>query len=213
MQIHIKIEGEKEYTIKRKEIILLGETYFQITPLMDKRLEIFEIGLNKKATDTTKFIFTSDQEVVTIGRDNKCSIPFLKDKSFSKIQATITFDTNTNMWKIRDGSIHKSSTNGCWIYTYHSFEINDTITFQYGKSKFHLTLIIRSPQKKNNTIEEIPEFNLNKTKSNLTLTYPDGIEAYYAKRPVCEPISNVSGSPKKLKLTYPNGIAEYYSKK
>jgi hypothetical protein len=62
------------------------------------------------------------------------------DKSFSKIQATLIYDSEKKIWKLKDGA-DKPSTNGCWVYATHSFEIVDSSIFQFGNSKFRLTMV------------------------------------------------------------------------
>jgi len=56
----------------------------------------------------------------------------------AKVQATISYDSENKTWKLKDGSIEKPSTNGCWIYAIHSFEIHDNTIFQLGNSRFKI---------------------------------------------------------------------------
>lgn len=67
------------------------------------------------------------------------------DKSFSRIQTTFIYDNNINCWFICDGKVThqgemKPSTNGTWIYAYHSFEISDETIFRIGNSKIKINL-------------------------------------------------------------------------
>ncbi len=141
-QIHIKIDSNTEYVINKKEIVLLSETYFQLTPHSDGRLEIQNLGSSNKDDNSSKTIFDpSEYSSVSIGRDKKCTMPYPNDKSFSKVQTTLKFDSSKNLWKLKDGTADKPSTNGCWIYATHSFEITDLTIFQFGNSKFRITVV------------------------------------------------------------------------
>ena len=81
-------------------------------------------------------------KVITIGRDKKSTMSYPNDKSFSKVHATIYFNTEINEWEIKDGTEEKSSTNGVWVIPKHSLEIYDNMTFKImGCSKFLVTLI------------------------------------------------------------------------
>ncbi len=137
-QIHIKVDPKLEYTISKKEIVLLSENYFQITPAPSGLIEIQNLGAsNVRENDTGKFTYDPDEiKNITIGRDKKCTISYSGDKSFSKVQASISYDSENKNWKLKDGSIEKPSTNGCWIYAIHSFEIHDNTIFQLGNSRF-----------------------------------------------------------------------------
>jgi len=76
-------------------------------------LEIHKLA-NKNSQNSEKYIFENSQETVTIGRDSKCNVFFNGDKAFSKIQTTFSYDKDLKVWKIKDGSIDKQSTNGTW---------------------------------------------------------------------------------------------------
>ena len=98
----------------RKEILSISDYFFQLNPVHDK-LEIHRLA-NKNSPNSEKFTFENSQEIVTIGRDSKCNIYFNGDKAFSKIQTTFIFDKDMKVWKIKDGSEDKSSTNGTWYF-------------------------------------------------------------------------------------------------
>lgn len=59
-------------------------------------------------------IIEKDKTSFTIGRDIKCNLPFVEDKAFSKIHASIFYDYQLYEWKIIDGDMEKNSTNGIW---------------------------------------------------------------------------------------------------
>ena len=84
-----------------------------MTPYND-RLEINKLT-NSELETAEKFVFYSvNQSTITIGRDSKCDISFIGDKSFSRIQTTIFFDKDLNIWRIKDGTNNNPSTNGTW---------------------------------------------------------------------------------------------------
>ncbi len=139
-QIHIKVDPKADFIIYKKEIFLLSESYFQITPIQSGLIEIQNLGGNIKENDSGKYTYDpEDTRSITIGRDKKCTMAFSWDKSFSKIQTTISYDYENKVWKLRDGNGDKPSTNGCWVYAIHSFEIQDNTVFQLGNSRFRLT--------------------------------------------------------------------------
>jgi hypothetical protein len=49
-----------------------------------------------------------------MGRDSKCNINFPGDKSFSKTQLSIKYDSLSKSWILKDGIDNKPSTNGTW---------------------------------------------------------------------------------------------------
>jgi len=101
--------------LTRKEILSISDYFFQLNPLSEK-LEIHRLA-NKHLPVSEKYVFDSSQEIVTIGRDSKCNIYFNGDKAFSKIQTTFVYDKDLKVWKIKDGTEDKTSTNGTWYYS------------------------------------------------------------------------------------------------
>ena len=83
-----------------------------MTPHKD-RLEINKLA-NKNSLISEKYIFYNTEEIVTIGRDNKCNIFFIGDKAFSRIQTTFMYDKDLKVWRIKDGTMEIPSTNGTW---------------------------------------------------------------------------------------------------
>jgi len=152
--VTFKLCENYELPLHKKEIITISDYYFHINPLSDYRLEIQNLGSNKELskdpkdkshTNTTtypvKFIFElSEFNIVTIGRDPKCSIAFPGDQAFSKIHTTFLYDNFAKCWKMKDGSVDKSSTNGTWVYATHSYEIRDNFCMKIGDSKLRLIM-------------------------------------------------------------------------
>jgi hypothetical protein len=139
--VHIKIDSINDLYLAKKEIVLLSETYFQMTPHSDGKIEIQNLGFSNKDSESTKFTFDyTETKIITIGRDSKCTMPYPSDKSFSKVQASLSFDSDKRQWKLKDGNVDKPSTNGCWIYATHSYEVLDNTIFQFGSSRFKISL-------------------------------------------------------------------------
>ncbi len=100
------------YTLKKSEIIYIGDCTFVFKP-RDDHIEITKLeSRNSQGTIENKFLTTDGP--ITIGRDKNCTINFPNSKSFSKVHVTTFYDFDEKTWKIHDGSQGKESTNGTW---------------------------------------------------------------------------------------------------
>jgi hypothetical protein len=148
--ILIKLNQHCELPLVKKEIIAMGDHYFHVNPTSECRLEIQNLGSSKELSNSNnnnsphshnKYIFeVNEYKTVTIGRDPKCTISFVGDKAFSKCQITFTYDSANKVWKVRDGSDEKESTNGTWIFATHSYEIQNNFVFRVGRSRVKITM-------------------------------------------------------------------------
>ena len=155
--LFIKLKHDNKYIIKQKELISLGDTIFQITPIHNNFLEIIHLEKKKYNTNNNKQIFEGKKnKIVTLGRSKVCDFSFPKDKSFSRIQTTIQFDDDNKNWNIVDGSENKCSTNGTWIFGTHSFLIKDEIMTEILNSKIIIREIHNDDSDK---IKELKEKN------------------------------------------------------
>jgi hypothetical protein len=141
--LFIKLTGKFSLPIKQKEIISVGNVIFQVTPIENNKIEIINISrkdsLNE--SDGNKKIFDCNiTKDITIGRDKNCDFSFAKDKSFSRIQTSFSYDQNNKYWVISDGSKVKSSTNGTWVFGTHSFEIMDEMLVEILTSKIKFSV-------------------------------------------------------------------------
>ncbi len=114
-----------------------------MTPLQEGGLEIQNLGTsNKESEGPIRYSFDKHEyKTVTVGRDSKCSISYPNDKSFSKVQATFIQDSENKIWKLKDGTSDKTSTNGSWVYATHSYEVVDKTVFQFGNSRMRISVI------------------------------------------------------------------------
>ena len=136
----IKLTGKFSLPIKQKEIISAGNVIFQVTPVENNQIEITNIS-RKEDSIEHKQIFECDiNRDITIGRDKNCDFSFVKDKSFSRIQTSFSFDKKNKYWVISDGSKVKSSTNGTWVFGIHSFEIMDEMLVEILTSKIKFSI-------------------------------------------------------------------------
>lgn len=124
--------------IKQKEIITIGEVIFQITPIENNAIEIYNIS-KEISSDSRQIFLPSENKIVTIGRGTKCNFVFNKDKSFSRIHTTFKYDDNNQEWSINDGTEGKPSTNGTWVFCTHSFPIVDGMECQILSSLVKFT--------------------------------------------------------------------------
>jgi hypothetical protein len=65
-----------------------------------------------------KYIFSSFDSPIKIGRDKSCEINFINNKTISRFQTTIQYNQsnkeNEKGWFVMDGTHSKNSTNGTW---------------------------------------------------------------------------------------------------
>lgn len=143
------VKIKKTFPIKKSEMFMIGDLFFVFKINIsnsNKILSITKLSC-KRSPEEEKKQFQSEKfmevgKVVTIGRDKKSTMAYPNDKSFSKVHATIYFNTEINEWEIKDGTAEKSSTNGVWVIPKHSLEVYDNMTFKImGYSKFMVTLI------------------------------------------------------------------------
>ena len=142
--LYVKLDNTYSLPLKQKEIISAGNSIFEVTPIENNKIEV----VNLSQSESKKVFDPNNNKEVTIGRDKKCILSFPGNKSFSRCQATISFDENKKEWNIIDGSKTKSSTNGTWIFGTHSFPIVDQLIIEILTSK-----IIFTARKQNKNIE------------------------------------------------------------
>ena len=142
--LFVKLSGNYSLNITQKEIISAGNVIFQVSPMENKTLEIGNLS-RKDNNELQKQTFDPQKvKEVTIGRDSKCNFAFPKDKSFSRVHTTFTWDDSEQVWKIIDGSKSKSSTNGTWVFGTHSFQIQDQMVVEILTSKVRFSVMQNS---------------------------------------------------------------------
>lgn len=140
--LFVKLTGDNTLIIKKKEILLIGNAIIQITPLPPNCIEIYILTNinNEQSNIVTKRIFDKDNITeITIGRDSQCTYAFANDKSFSRLNTRIVYESDN--WIIKDGGDERPSKNGTWVFGLHSFPIKDGMTAEVLNSRlrFHIT--------------------------------------------------------------------------
>ena len=151
--LFIKLNNEKKYILKRKELISAGNIIFQIIPKDNNCLEIINLT-HRKHSNNRRIFDGFNQKKITIGRHKDCDFFFPKDKSFSRYQTTFEFDEEKKEWSVLDGKDNKGSTNGTWIFGIHSFLINNEMIVEILNSKIHIKIKDIKYNKNNKDIED-----------------------------------------------------------
>ncbi len=155
--LFIKLNNEKKFILKQKELLSAGDEIFQINPIENNFLEIIHLERKKNRNNNdNKLIFEGTKnKIVTLGRSKNCDFSFPKDKSFSRFQTSFEFDDDKKEWYIIDGKGSKSSTNGTWIFGTHSFLIENEMIVEVLNSTIKIKEIKNEKNNENdkNNIE------------------------------------------------------------
>ena len=146
----IKLNVDYELVLKRREILSIGTSIFQFTPLDGDNLEINILAMQNmshtinsnnsdESIEPKRFFSGYNTPQITIGRNEECTYCFKNDKSYSRVQTTIRYEDEH--WVIRDGSKEKPSTNGTWVFGLHSFVIKDEMVVEVLNAKLRFVLI------------------------------------------------------------------------
>lgn len=121
------------FSLMSKNIVSLGDIHVSLEVDPNKCLKIDVVG-NK---DEIIKIFSKDFEgPIRIGRCKKNEI-FLNNSALSRIQTSIKFHSESQLWIIEDGLDGRKSTNGTWIYLDFDWEIaQDVSYFRLNKNFF-----------------------------------------------------------------------------
>ena len=166
--LFVRLKNENKLVLKQKELISVGDTIFQITPLANNHLEIIHLSKRKTLNNLNKQTFNGEKKkIITLGRSKDCDFSFPRDKSFSRFQTSFEFNEENKLWTIIDGKGNKSSTNGTWVFGTHSFLIKNEMIVEILNSKIKITEI------KNDDIKESHENNVNDKKDNLKINEKD----------------------------------------
>jgi len=131
----VLVRIDNQFSLRKKQIIKIDYFFFHLFPFED-RIEINKMDTRDKINPLKeKFIFNISDSPVTIGRNKDCKIPFLGDKSFSRIHCSIVYDLLSKQWLVKDG-YDKPSTNGIWLYAKNSYEIQNGTSFRIQNSIF-----------------------------------------------------------------------------
>jgi hypothetical protein len=135
-ELNIFIKIENIFPINKKYKFSLGDAHFSVEP---KQGGALELEMNTENGEILSYLFGIAKEFVTIGRSKECDI-ILKSLAFSRIQTTIYYNEEENMWYVQDGFNEKKSMNGTWLYINFPFEINNDIQLRIGNNLLELSI-------------------------------------------------------------------------
>ena len=85
--------------------------------------------------NNTHTFFSKDTKEIKIGRDKSCNIVLNFDKTYSKVQCYLEYDTDILQWKLIVGSSKGPSRNGTWVYALKSVEISDGAQIRINQNR------------------------------------------------------------------------------
>lgn len=96
---------------------------------------------NKHCEESKNFFFyIKDTKKIIIGRDKRADVKLDYDKSFSKIQATLTYDEKIRKWVFKDGGDKGASRNGSWLFAAHGYELKDDLIIRVSNKKLLINI-------------------------------------------------------------------------
>ena len=108
--------------MKDNLLINMGESYIvtNLVPVEDAgpndvmqlKLRVFSVT---KADIPDLYCCQHKEQLMIVGRSPNCDIR-IDDELLSKMQATVSYSPQLQMWTICDGYQGKNSTNGTWLY-------------------------------------------------------------------------------------------------
>lgn len=137
--LRIKIYDKKSIYFHQAEALRLSDSSYIQIETDETKLRATLVRTNMTEPQVRQF--TIEESPITIGRSSKCSIPFINNSSFSRIQCTITYDEAEKEWKLIDGCEEKNSTNGTWVVANHSFEIENELIFKVLDSTIKISVV------------------------------------------------------------------------
>lgn len=101
-------------------------------------VKIYYLAGDKPSKAEVRSYQFSEEELVTIGRSSKSTIPCVSN-DISKLHLTIRFDKSKDTWTIQDGTPIKCSANGTWIVVNEGHILEEgTTSFKFGKQSFDI---------------------------------------------------------------------------
>ena len=129
-ELNIFIKLEKRLPIEHNYTFSLGEVHFSVEP---KSGGAIELEMNMENGESESYLFGMTKEIVKIGRCKKCDI-ILKSLAYSRVQTTLYYNKEENIWYIQDGFDEKKSMNGTWLYINVPWEISIDTQVRVGQS-------------------------------------------------------------------------------
>lgn len=135
LMMFIKIE--KQFICDKNLIVSLGNDYFSVEP--DLKTGSIKLCISTEDGNKT-YMFNKEKKKILIGRGKKCDI-ILHEKSYSRVQSSLVFNTELNKWELYDGEDNKYSTNGTWIYLNWFICIYDNLKLRIGPSLICIKIV------------------------------------------------------------------------
>ena len=135
-ELNIFAKIEQIFPINQKYKFSLGDAHFSLEP---KQGGALELEMNNENGEVESYLFGIAKEIVTIGRSKECDI-ILKGLAYSRIQTTIYYKEEENLWYIQDGFNEKKSMNGTWLFINFPFEISYDIKLRVGNNLLELNV-------------------------------------------------------------------------
>jgi hypothetical protein len=118
---------------------MLNDCLFQIKP-KQSIIEIIQLP-NNHSENKIMYSFDSKQtQTISIGRDKSCNIKLDWDKSYSKFQTMIIWDSSMEKWKIIDGGVKGLSRNGSWLIASKSQELKHGTIIMVVNTKIEVSI-------------------------------------------------------------------------
>lgn len=133
-----KINGKNNtYFLETQEYLILHGTIIELITV-DQGFLVGKIIADKNNANQLmkpQTFNSYENALVTIGRDPKCSF-HINNEKLSKIQCTIIYDFDNELWKLIDGTEKQNSRNGTWLLGNNSFAISNDLVVEILSSKF-----------------------------------------------------------------------------
>ena len=120
---------------------MLNDCLFQIKPKLS-HLEVVQLPNNHSDKKIIYNFDIKDNQTISIGRDKSCSIKLDWDKTYSKFQTMIVWDSSMKMWKITDGGLNGLSRNGTWLIASKSQELKHGTIIMVANTKIEISIKI-----------------------------------------------------------------------
>ena len=133
-ELNIFIKLENVLPIEQNYNFSLGGAHFRVEPKSGGALEL-EISMEDGERES--YLFGIAKEFVKIGRSKNCDI-ILKSLAYSRVQTSIYYKKDENIWYIQDGFDNKKSMNGTWLYINFPWDISFNTKLRIGQNLIEL---------------------------------------------------------------------------
>ena len=134
--LNLFIKIDQVFPIYQKHKFSLGDAHFSVEPKPGGALEL---EMNTESGEIESYLFGIAKELVKIGRSKENDI-ILKNLAYSRIQTSLYYKEEENVWYIQDGFEEKRSMNGTWLYINFPFEISYDTKLRVGNNLLELNI-------------------------------------------------------------------------